>query len=77
MGRGARRGSSAGGLADDAFHLHAGLHGQSIWLLLTSGLRRGEVWMIAYVGATLVPGDQAWGFEERARRWHTGNEWWD
>ncbi|MET8724139.1 SMI1/KNR4 family protein [Streptomyces misionensis] len=51
--------------------------GQSFWLLLTSGPRRGEVWMIADVGAIPVPGDQAWDFEEWVRRWHTGNEWWD
>lgn len=51
--------------------------GQSFWLLLTTGHRRGEVWMIADVGAIPAPGDQAWGFEEWVRRWHTGNEWWD
>ncbi|MEV6020301.1 SMI1/KNR4 family protein [Streptomyces sp. NPDC051997] len=51
--------------------------GQSFWLLLTAGPRRGEVWMIADVGAVPAPGDQAWGFEEWVQRWHTGNDWWD
>ncbi|WP_333776969.1 SMI1/KNR4 family protein [Streptomyces sp. IBSBF 3136] len=50
--------------------------GPSFWLLLTTGLRRGEVWMIADVGAIPVPGDQAWGFEDWVRRWHTGDDWW-
>lgn len=51
--------------------------GQSFWLLLTTGPRRGEVWMIADVGAVPAPDDQAWGFEEWVQRWHTGNDWWD
>jgi hypothetical protein len=51
--------------------------GQSFCLLLTTGPRRGEVWMIADVGAVPAPGDQAWGFEEWVRRWHTGDDWWD
>ncbi|MYV39756.1 SMI1/KNR4 family protein [Streptomyces sp. SID1328] len=51
--------------------------GQSFWLLVTTGPRRGEVWMVADVGAVPVPGDQAWGFEEWVRRWHTGDAWWD
>ncbi|MYS05175.1 SMI1/KNR4 family protein, partial [Streptomyces sp. SID6041] len=46
-------------------------------LLLTTGPRRGDVWMIADVGAVPAPGDQAWGFEEWVQRWHTGNDWWD
>jgi hypothetical protein len=28
--------------------------------------------MITDVGAVPAPGDQAWGFEEWAPRWHTG-----
>ncbi|MBC9714745.1 hypothetical protein H9Y04_19510 [Streptomyces sp. TRM66268-LWL] len=37
---------------------------------------RGEEWMVADVGAVPGPGDRARGFEEWARHWHTGNEWW-
>ncbi|MET9451750.1 SMI1/KNR4 family protein [Streptomyces cinerochromogenes] len=51
--------------------------GQSFWLLLTTGPRRGEVWMVADVGAVPVPGNRAWGFAEWVRRWHSGSEWWD
>lgn len=53
--------------------------GPSFWLLLTTGPRRGEVWMIADVGATPAPrpSDPAWGFKEWVLRWHTGNDWWD
>jgi len=51
--------------------------GQSFWLLVTTGPRRGEVRMVADVGAGPVPGDKAWGFLEWARRWHAGNGWWD
>ncbi|MGC5008809.1 SMI1/KNR4 family protein [Streptomyces sp. NBC_00353] len=51
--------------------------GLSFWLLLTTGPRRGEVWMVADVGAVPAPGDQAWGFEEWVQRWHTGDDWWD
>ncbi|MFF7331884.1 hypothetical protein [Streptomyces sp. NPDC008150] len=51
--------------------------GQSFWLLLTTGPRRGEVWMIADVGAVPVPGDQAWGFKEWVQHWHAGGGWWD
>ncbi|MGW1006979.1 SMI1/KNR4 family protein [Streptomyces sp. NPDC002520] len=51
--------------------------GQSFWLLVTTGPRRGEVWMVADVGAGPVPGDEAWGFLEWVQRWHAGNGWWD
>ncbi|GAA2470875.1 hypothetical protein GCM10010406_03070 [Streptomyces thermolineatus] len=51
--------------------------GQSFWLLVTTGPRRGEVWMVADVGAVPVPGDEAWGFEQWVRRWHAGDGWWD
>ncbi|MEV6109139.1 SMI1/KNR4 family protein [Streptomyces sp. NPDC051940] len=51
--------------------------GQSFWLLVTTGPRRGEVWMVADVGAVPVPSDDAWGFLEWVRRWHTGDGWWD
>lgn len=51
--------------------------GQSFWILLTTGRRRGEVWMVADVGATPAPGNHAWGFEEWVRHWHAGNDWWD
>lgn len=51
--------------------------GQTFWLLLTTGPRRGEIWMITDVGAVPAPGDEAWGFEEWVRRWHTGEDWWD
>lgn len=51
--------------------------GQSFWLLLTTGPRRGEVWMVADVGAVPAPDDPAWGFEEWVRRWHSGDDWWD
>ncbi|GAA3482282.1 hypothetical protein [Streptomyces yanii] len=50
--------------------------GQSFWILLTAGSRRGEVWMVADVGAIPVPADEAWGFEEWVRHWHSGNDWW-
>ncbi|CAM5730245.1 hypothetical protein SHIRM173S_10883 [Streptomyces hirsutus] len=40
-------------------------------------LRRGEVWMVADVGAIPARGDHAWGFEEWVRRWHAGDDWWD
>ncbi|MBM9508009.1 SMI1/KNR4 family protein [Streptomyces sp. KK5PA1] len=49
--------------------------GQLFWLLLTTGPRRGEVWMVSDVGAVPTPGDNAWGFEEWVRRWHTGTGW--
>ncbi|MEU0335999.1 SMI1/KNR4 family protein [Streptomyces sp. NPDC006193] len=32
--------------------------GQSFWLLITTGRRRGEVWMVADVGAVPAPGDR-------------------
>ncbi|MFI8194452.1 SMI1/KNR4 family protein [Streptomyces sp. NPDC085946] len=51
--------------------------GQSFWLLLTAGRRRGEVWMVADVGAIPSRNDHTWGFEEWVRRWHTGDDWWD
>jgi hypothetical protein len=51
--------------------------GQSFWLLVTTGPRRGEVWMVADVGAGPVPGNEPWGFLEWVRRWHAGNGWWD
>ncbi|MGW6414110.1 SMI1/KNR4 family protein [Streptomyces sp. NPDC055055] len=51
--------------------------GGSFWLLLTSGPRRGEIWMIADVGVVPAPDNQAWGFEEWVRRWQTGNGWWE
>ncbi|OEJ95303.1 hypothetical protein [Streptomyces thermolilacinus] len=50
--------------------------GLSFWLLLTAGPRRGEVWMVADVGAVPAPGDRAWGFEEWVRHWHAGEDWW-
>lgn len=50
--------------------------GQSFWILLTAGSRRGEVWMVADVGAIPVPADEAWGFEEWVRHWHASNDWW-
>lgn len=51
--------------------------GPSFWLLVTTGPRRGEVWMVADVGAIPAPDEPAWGFEEWVRRWHTGVDWWD
>jgi hypothetical protein len=51
--------------------------GQSFWLLVTAGPRRGQVWMVAGVGAIPVPGTEAWGFAEWVRRWHSGDGWWD
>ncbi len=51
--------------------------GQSFWLLVTTGPRRGEVWMVADVGAIPVPADTAWGFLQWVQRWHAGNGWWD
>lgn len=33
--------------------------------------------MVADVGAVPAPGDQAWGFEQWVRRWHSGNDWWE
>ncbi|MEU5659988.1 SMI1/KNR4 family protein [Streptomyces sp. NPDC047737] len=51
--------------------------GPSFWLLLTTGPHRGEVWMIADVGAIPVPGEPAWGFKEWVQRWQTGDDWWD
>ncbi|MEU7031639.1 SMI1/KNR4 family protein [Streptomyces sp. NPDC046275] len=50
--------------------------GESFWLLLTAGPRRGEVWMVAGDAALPAPGDPTWGFEEWVRRWHTGRDWW-
>lgn len=47
--------------------------GPAFWLLLTTGPHRGQVWMIAEVGATPVPGDQTWGFEDWVRNWRTGD----
>jgi hypothetical protein len=49
--------------------------GQSFWLLLTTGPRRGEVWMVTEMAAVPVPGDQAWGFEEWVRYWRSGDDW--
>ena len=49
--------------------------GQSFWLLVTAGPHRGEVWMVADVGAIPVPGPD-WGFAEWVRRWHEGEGWW-
>ncbi|NEC65973.1 SMI1/KNR4 family protein [Streptomyces sp. SID9727] len=51
--------------------------GPAFWLLVTTGPHRGEVWMITDAGAAPMPGDQAWGFEEWVRHWHTGHGWWD
>lgn len=51
--------------------------GQSFWLLVTTGPRRGEIWMVADVGALPVPGDEAWGFLEWVQRWQAGHGWWD
>lgn len=51
--------------------------GQSFWMLVTTGSRRGEVWMVSDGGAGPVAGeDAAWGFEEWVRRWHSGDAWW-
>ncbi|MGI5478731.1 SMI1/KNR4 family protein [Streptomyces lavendofoliae] len=51
--------------------------GQSFWLLLTTGPRRGEVWMAGDVGIIPAPGERTWGFEEWVRRWHSGSDWWE
>ncbi|MEW2621344.1 SMI1/KNR4 family protein [Streptomyces sp. NPDC048106] len=51
--------------------------GSSFWLLVTAGPRRGEVWMVADVGAMPVPGRDAWGFAQWVRRWSTGEGWSD
>ncbi|GAA3482230.1 SMI1/KNR4 family protein [Streptomyces yanii] len=51
--------------------------GQSFWVLVTTGPRRGEGWMVSDVGAGPVPGDDAWGFEQWVQRWHSGDGWWD
>ncbi|PZT71400.1 SMI1/KNR4 family protein [Streptomyces sp. SW4] len=50
--------------------------GQSYWLLLTTGPRRGEVWMVGDVGVVPAPGEPTWGFEEWVRHWHSGSDWW-
>ncbi|MGG7569771.1 SMI1/KNR4 family protein [Streptomyces sirii] len=50
--------------------------GQSFWLLVTAGARRGEVWMVADVGAIPVPGTEAWGFADWVQRWYSGVDWW-
>ncbi len=49
--------------------------GRSFWLLPTTGPRRGEVWMVADVGAIPARDDHAWGFEEWVRRRHAGDDW--
>ena len=51
--------------------------GPQFWLLVTTGPRRGQVWLVTDVGAGPVPGDEAWGFLEWVRRWHAGDGWWD
>lgn len=48
--------------------------GHSFWGLVTTGPRRGEVWMVSDVGAGPVPGDDAWGFEQWVRHWYSGND---
>jgi hypothetical protein len=50
--------------------------GESFWLLLTTGPRRGEVWMVAEDAVLPARGDPTWGFEEWVRCWHTGKDWW-
>lgn len=51
--------------------------GPQFWLLVTTGPRRGQVWLVAGVGVGPVPGDEAWGFLEWVRRWHVGDGWWN
>ncbi|MGJ3560738.1 hypothetical protein ACR6C2_29275 [Streptomyces sp. INA 01156] len=46
--------------------------GQSFWVLVTAGPRRGEVWMVADVEPAGA-GDDAWGFEQWVRQWHSGD----
>lgn len=50
---------------------------QSYWLLVTTGPQRGNVWIVADVGATPAPADKPWGFLEWVQRWHAGEGWWD
>ncbi|MFD4604397.1 SMI1/KNR4 family protein [Streptomyces sp. NPDC058464] len=51
--------------------------GQSFWLLLTTGPRPRRGVDDHRRRHRPGPGDQAWGFEEWVRRWHTGDDWWD
>ncbi|MFI5527721.1 SMI1/KNR4 family protein [Kitasatospora sp. NPDC051853] len=51
--------------------------GQSFWLLVTTGPRRGEVWMVADVGVTPVPtAGGAWGFAEWVGQWRAEEDGW-
>ncbi|MFG2842892.1 SMI1/KNR4 family protein [Kitasatospora sp. NPDC048296] len=64
----------------DAVFLHGSVvlgsdDGQSFWLLVTTGPRRGEVWMVSDVAALPVPGPEAWGFAEWVRNWPSDEEW--
>ncbi|MFE2916382.1 SMI1/KNR4 family protein [Kitasatospora indigofera] len=65
----------------DAVHNHGSIvlgaeDGQSFWLLVTAGARRGEVWLVADVGAGPVQTDEPWGFLEWVQRWQSGQGWW-
>ncbi|MFE4515572.1 SMI1/KNR4 family protein [Kitasatospora sp. NPDC056783] len=48
--------------------------GPSFWLLVTTGPRRGEVWMVSDVGAVPTPTAEARRFDGWVRHWHAGND---
>jgi hypothetical protein len=51
--------------------------GQCFWIMVTTGPRRGEVWMVADVGAGPAQDGEACGFLEWVRQWHTAPSWLD
>ncbi|WP_224276511.1 SMI1/KNR4 family protein [Streptomyces sp. LS1784] len=48
--------------------------GPSFWLLVTTGPRRGEIWMVSDVGAIPAPDADARSFDGWVRHWHSGND---